>query len=97
MNHKFSDILLKPLITEKSTVLSQKNKYTFCVPLTVTKPQIKNAFNEIFPDRKISSIKTLKIRGHKKRTKSGFKSPRDLKKAIISFEGAKIEYFPEAT
>lgn len=97
MKSKSSNILLKPLITEKSTVLSQKNKYTFCVPLSANKMQIKNAFCEIFPLRKISSINTSKIRGHKKRTKSGFKSPRDLKKAIITFEGAKIEYFPEAT
>lgn len=90
-----SDILLEPVITEKSTALSSQNKYTFKVNKNASKSDIKNAFETIFPGRKILAVQTLKLHGHKKRTRAGFKGPRDSKKAIITAEGAKIEYFPE--
>lgn len=89
------NIIIRPIITEKSTSLTKQNKYSFCVAKNSTKLGIKSAFQEIFPGSKITSVQTLKIRGHKKRTKSGFKSPRDWKKAVITATGAKIEYFPE--
>lgn len=95
MNENLSTTLLKPIITEKSSALSQQNKYTFKVANHATKSTIRKAFEEIFPDRKVMSIQTIKIKGHTKRTKSGFKLPRDGKKALITVSGPKIEYFPE--
>ena len=87
--------ILEPIITEKSTALSQQNKYTFKVLKDATKDLIRKSFLEFFPDRKIKSIKTLKIKGHSKRTKSGIKFPIDGKKVIITIDGPKIEYFPD--
>ena len=87
--------ILEPLITEKSTALTKQNKYTFLVSKDSTKDSIRKAFCEIFPDRKITSIQTAKIKGHSKRTKSGIKLPIDGKKAIITINGPRIEYFPD--
>lgn len=87
--------ILEPIITEKSTALSQQSKYTFKVVKDASKDLIKKSFQEIFPDRKIKSVKTLKIKGHSRRTKSGIKLPVDGKKVIITVEGPKIEYFPD--
>jgi len=87
--------ILEPIITEKSTALSKQNKYTFKVTKDATKNLIRKSFLEVFPDRKVKSIKTLKIKGHSKRTKSGIKFPLDGKKVIITIDGPKIEYFPD--
>lgn len=97
MSKNLSDILLEPIITEKSSTLSRFDKYTFKVSKSATKGAIKKAFEEIFPNRKVLAIQTLKIKGHTRRTKSGFKLPVDAKKAIITASGAKIEYFPEVS
>ena len=95
MTKKLSDVILSPIVTEKSTALSQQNKYTFKVSRYASMTNIKKSFETIFPGRKVLTVQTLKLTGHKRRTKVGFKSPRDLKKAIVTAEGAKIEYFPE--
>lgn len=95
MSKSLSKTLQEPVITEKSTALSRNNKYTFYVSKDATKTQIKKVFQDVFPGRKVLSVETLAQRGHKRRTKSGYKSPRDKKKAVISIEGDKIEYFPE--
>ena len=95
MSRHSSNILLEPIITEKSSTLSRLNKYTFKVAKGADKGSIKKAFEEIFPGRKVLAIQTLKVKGHKKRTKSGFKLPLDSKKAVITATGEKIQYFPE--
>ena len=97
MKRTISNVILEPVITEKSTALSQQNKYTFQVSKTATKHNIKSAFQAIFPDRKVLSIQTVKTMGHKKRTKGGYKNPIDGKKALITIEGPRIEFFPEAS
>ena len=97
MTKNVQDVILEPVITEKSTALSQFNKYTFQVGVNASKPAIKHAFEQAFPERKVKSIQTLKIMGHKRRTKLGFKLPRDFKKAILTVEGPKIDFFPEVS
>lgn len=97
MSSNLSKILKEPVITEKSTAMSMQNKYTFFVSKDATKTKIRKVFQEVFPDRKVLSVQTLLQKGHRKRTKSGFKTPRDKKKAVITIEGAKIEYFPEVS
>ena len=87
--------ILEPIITEKSTALSKQNKYTFKVVKNASKDLIRKSFIEVFPDRKIKSIKTLKLKGHAKRTKSGIKLPVDGKKVVITIDGPRIEYFPD--
>ncbi|MBI2995965.1 MAG: 50S ribosomal protein L23 [Candidatus Melainabacteria bacterium] len=97
MNQNISNVILKPVITEKSTALSKHNKYTFLIARGATKDDVKSVFKEIFPDRKVLDIQTLKIKGHKKRTKGGYKLPVDKKKVIITISGAKLEFFPEVS
>ena len=97
MGKNFSHILLEPVITEKSTALSKQNKYTFKVSEHATKTQIKKAFEEVFPKQKVLKIQTLKVMGHKRRTKKGFKNPIDGKKAVLTVSGPRIEFFPEAS
>lgn len=90
------DTILEPIITEKSTALSVQSKYTFKVSKDATKFQIRKSFESLFPKRKILAIQTVKIAGHRRRTKGGFKNPIDGKKAIVTIEGDRIEYFPES-
>ncbi|MBI3590458.1 MAG: 50S ribosomal protein L23 [Candidatus Melainabacteria bacterium] len=97
MSGNLSNILLEPIITEKSTALSQHDKYTFKVAKDATKSSIKKAFQEIFPDKKVLSVKTLIVRGHKRRTKYGHSLPKDGKKAVVTASGSKITYFPEVS
>ena len=97
MSKTFSDILIEPIITEKSTLVAKQSKYTFKVSNDATKTSIKKAFCEVFPNRKILKVQTLPLKGHTKRTKSGFKYPIHGKKAVITIEGANIEYFPEVS
>ena len=89
--------ILEPIITEKSTALSKQNKYTFKVIREASKNEIKRDFTLVFPGRKIKSIQVLKQKGHAKRTKSGIKFPIDSKKAIITIDGPRIEFFPEVS
>ena len=91
----FSDIIQEPVITEKSTALSQHGKYTFLVSTSASKDKIKGAFKKFYPKLKVKGIQTIKVRGHKRRSKAGHVEPRDLKKAILTVEGGKVEYFPE--
>ncbi len=97
MNNNPSNIILEPIITEKSTALSQQNKYTFKVSNLSNKIDIRNAFLEVFPGRKVLNVKISKIAGHSKRTKKGIKHATHKKKAIITIDGPRIEYFPEVS
>ncbi len=97
MTKNISDLILEPVITEKSTALSQQNKYTFVVANQATKDHIKNAFVQIFPGRKILNVKTIKIQRGTKRTKSGLKHLPPKKKAVITIDGPRIDYFPEVS
>lgn len=60
------DIILKPVITEKTTNLMDDKKYTFDVLLTATKTQVRNAVEEIF-DVKVKSVNIMNVRGKDKR------------------------------
>ena len=60
------DIILRPVITEKSTNLMDDKKYTFDVLLTATKTQVRNAVEEIF-DVKVKNVNIRNVRGKDKR------------------------------
>ncbi|NMD43342.1 MAG: 50S ribosomal protein L23 [Firmicutes bacterium] len=89
------DIIVRPVITEKSMQLLEENKYTFVVAREANKIEIKRALEEIFAV-KVKAVNTANFRGKKKRLGRfpyGYK-PR-WKKAIITLaEGSKsIELF----
>ncbi len=76
------DIVRHPLVTEKSTMGSQHGQMTFRVPLTATKPQIREAIEVLF-SVKVEGVNTLIHKGKTKRFK-GIKAMRsDTKKAIV--------------
>ena len=97
MQNNLAEIILEPVITEKSTALSQFNKYTFKVVNSADKITIKKAFEKVFPNRKVKSVQISKIFSHKRRTKGGYVKNPSCKKAIITIDGPKIDYFPEVS
>jgi len=79
------DVIVAPVITEKSTMASEHNQVMFKVALTATKPQVKEAVESLF-DVKVKAVNTLRRKGKMKRFK-GFKGKQsDFKKAIVTLE-----------
>jgi len=77
--------IISPVITEKSTKLSESNQVVFRVPGTATKPEIKKAIEELFKV-KVKAVNTLVTKGKKKlfRGRPGARS--DVKKAIVTLQ-----------
>ena len=90
-------IILRPLITEKSTILRDSNKYAFVVDRKATKPQIRRAAEELFDIQgDILKVRTMHVRGKPKGKMLRYQRGRKphWKKAIITLrEGAAIEAF----
>ena len=87
------DILLSPVISEKSYGLLDENKYTFLVRPDANKTQIKIAVEQVF-SVKVLDVNTLNRQGKRKRTRSGFGRRKDTKRAIVSLApGDRIEIF----
>jgi len=82
------DILLAPVISEKSYGLLDDNKYTFIVRPDANKTQIKIAVEKAF-DVKVKDVNTLK----RKRTRAGFGKRADSKRAIVTLREGRIEIF----
>lgn len=86
------DVIRKPLITEKSTLLSEHNKATFQVSGTATKTQIKEAVEALF-GAKVKSVNTLNVKGKVKRFRGKIGTRPDTKKAVVTLEeGQSIDF-----
>ena len=79
------DVILSPVITEKSTTVSEHNKVVFKVSGTATKPQIKDAVEQLF-DVKVKAVNTLVRKGKTKAFKGTFGTQSDSKRAIVTLE-----------
>jgi large subunit ribosomal protein L23 len=86
------DILLAPVISEKSYGLLDENKYTFIVRPDANKTQIKIAVEKAF-DVKVSDVNTLNRQGKRKRTKGGFGQRASSKRAVVTLREGRIEIF----
>lgn len=87
------DILIKPIVTEKSTALMEERKYTFCVPLSATKIQIRQAVEQIFKV-KVQAVNTMRYEGKMKRLGQTQGRRSDWKKAVVTLKpGETIELF----
>lgn len=84
-NEKFYDIVLSPVITEKSTDALQRDKVVFKVAKTATKPQIKQAVEALF-NVKVKAVNTIIQKGKVKRFRGIVGKRSDFKKAIVSLE-----------
>ena len=87
------DILIRPIVTEKSTALMEQGKYTFRVPLAATKIQIRQAVEQIFKV-KVQAVNTLRYEGKMKRLGRTQGRRSDWKKAVVTLKpGETIELF----
>ena len=82
---KHYDTLVAPVITEKSTLLSEENKVVFRVPLTATKKDIAEAVEELFKV-KVKAVNTLITKGKTKRFRGIVGRRTDVKKAVVTLE-----------
>ncbi|MDO5026881.1 MAG: 50S ribosomal protein L23 [Tissierellia bacterium] len=89
------DIVLSPIVTEKSMDLLNENKYTFRVAKDANKSEIKKAVEAIFDGVKVESVNTMNMLGKTKRVGMKVGKRIDWKKAIVTLkEGSKtIEFF----
>lgn len=93
-------VLVQPLITEKLTRLQEEHQqYAFEVARSATKPQIRRAIEEKYPDVKVARINTMIMPSKPKGryTKGGFVEGRSKvwKKAIITLKEGEIDFFAE--
>ncbi len=87
------DVLLRPIITEKTSAMQQQNKYTFRVPLTANKIEIRQAVEAVF-NVKVVSVNTIRVLGKTKRMGRNVGKRSDYKKAIVKLaEGNTIPLF----
>jgi large subunit ribosomal protein L23 len=87
------DILLAPVISEKSYGLLEENKYTFVVAPHANKTEIKIAVEKVF-NVKVTSVNTLNRQGKTRRTRYGVGRRANTKRAIVSLaEGQRIDIF----
>ena len=87
------DILLRPVVSEKSYGLLDEGKYTFVVAPAANKTQIKQAVEEVFRV-KVTGVNTLNRQGKRRRTRFGWGKRVDTKRAIVTLaEGDRIDIF----
>ena len=85
------DIIRSPVITEKSTLVSEHNQVVFRVPLDATKPDIKQAIEGLF-EVKVKAVNTLRQKGKTKRFRGIMGRRPDVKKAVVTLaEGHQID------
>jgi large subunit ribosomal protein L23 len=87
------DIILKPVVSEKSYGLLDEGKYTFIVATEANKTQIRIAVEEVFRV-KVTGVNTINRPGKRRRTRYGWGKRPDTKRAIVTLaEGDRIDIF----
>ena len=94
-NVQYYDVMLKPVITEKTMELMADKKYTFLVHTEATKNQAKEAVEKMFPGTKVAGVNTMNLDGKTKRRGMTFGKTAKTKKAIVQLteDSAEIEIF----
>lgn len=89
------DIVIRPIITERSMGLIHQNKYTFEVIKSANKIQIAKAVEELFPGTKVDAVNTMNVSGKMKRMGKHQGATRSWKKAVVTIkaDSKKIEFF----
>ncbi len=86
------DILLAPVVSEKSYSLIDEGKYTFLVDPRANKTEIKVAVESVF-GVKVSSVNTINRQGKTRRTRTGTGKRKDTKRAIVTLREGTIDIF----
>lgn len=94
-NIQYYDVILKPVVTEKSMNAMAEKKYTFLVHPEANKAQIKEAVEKMFEGTKVKSVNTMNNDGKKKRRGMTFGKKAKTKKAIVALteDSKDIEIF----
>ena len=92
---KYYDVILKPVVTEKSMNAMAEKKYTFLVHPSATKNHVKEAVEKMFNATKVTRVNTMNLDGKTKRRGMTFGKTAKTKKAIVQLteESADIEIF----
>ena len=85
VDNRHYDVVLKPHITEKTTLLSEHNAVVFQVAGDASKPEIKAAVEALF-NVKVTGVNTMVAKGKTKRWKGTPYSRSDMKKAIVTLK-----------
>ena len=87
------DIIIRPIVTEKSYKMIEHDRYTFEVAKTASKIEIGKAVEEIF-DVTVTNVNTMRVNGKKRRGRQALGRTKDWKKAVVTLkEGDSIELF----
>ena len=86
------DIIVRPIVSEKSYNLIDQGKYTFEVHPEANKTEIKGAIEKIF-DVRVDSVNTLNRQGKTRRTRFGRGKRKDTKRAIVTLSSGSIDIF----
>ena len=92
---KYYDVILKPVVTERSMAGMGEKKYTFLVHPDATKNQIKEAVEKMFPGTEVAQVNTMNCEGKNKRRGLVFGKTAKTKKAIVKLtaDSKDIEIF----
>ena len=92
---KYYDIILKPLVTEKSMMAMEEKKYTFSVHPDATKSQVKEAVEKLFEGTKVTKVNTMNLDGKTRRRGRTAGKTAKTKKAIVQLteDSKEIEIF----
>ncbi len=92
---KYYDIILKPVITEKSMMAMEEKKYTFLVHPDATKTQVKEAVEKLFEGTKVAKVNTMNQQGKTRRRGRTVGKTAQKKKAIVQLteDSKDIEIF----
>ncbi|NLM12316.1 MAG: 50S ribosomal protein L23 [Epulopiscium sp.] len=92
---KYYDVILKPVITEKSMNQMAEKKYTFLVHPSATKTQVKDAVERMFEGVKVEKVNTINQDGKTRRRGMTFGKTAKTKKAIVKLtaESKDIDFF----
>ena len=94
-NLQYFDVILRPVVTEKSMADMAEKKYTFLVHPEANKAQIKEAVEKMFEGAKVKAVNTMNLEGKKKRRGMVIGKTAKRKKAIVTLaaESKEIEIF----
>ena len=94
-NVQYYDVILKPVITEKSMAAMGEKKYTFLVHTDATKNQVKEAVEKMFDGAKVKTVNTMNLDGKTKRRGMTFGKTAKTKKAVVTLteDSKDIEIF----
>ena len=92
---KYYDVILRPIVTEKTMNSMSEKKYAFSVHPDATKSQVKEAVEKMFAGTKVAKVNTMNLDGKTRRRGATYGKTAKMKKAIVQLteDSAEIEIF----